>query len=130
MNFPVMIIEKLFESPIIKKHIERRMRAYAEPSDKSGAFIIVLPIAPASATAAASNNYLAESQHMQVDVQGANHEVVYEVAREVRKVMYEAFNMTAQNDGLDTYFDETKRYLVSRNYAGIPQNINYKESII
>lgn len=130
MNFPLTIVNTLYANEVIKGIVGKRMRAYSEPVNKNGAFIMVIPISPASATAAASDNYLAERQHMQIDVQGTNHTEVETVAREIRKVMHEEFNMRAQDDGLDTFFDETGRFLVSRNYRGIPQKLNYQKPII
>lgn len=130
MNFPLMIIETLYESDVIKQFVDNRMRAYTEPFDKSGAFIMVIPVSPASATAAASNNFLAEQQHMQIDVQGTNFDEVQTVADEIRRVLHEEFNMLAQGDGLDTYFEETSRFLVSRNYIGTPQKLNYQSKVI
>lgn len=130
MNFPLMIILELEKSEVIKRIVSKRMRAFIEPIDKSGAFIIVTPVSPASIEAGASNTFLAEKQHMQIDVQGANYDDVQTVAKEVRRIMYEIFNMPTEDDGLDTYFDATKRYLVSRNFLGIPQKLNYKNTVI
>jgi len=130
MNFALMIVETLYANQTIRSIVNDRLMAYTEPKDKSGAFIIVAPVSPASAEAAASDNFLAERQHMQIDVQGTNHTEVDAVAREIRKVMHQEFNMTATDDGLDTFFEETSRFLVSRNYIGIPNKLNYKSKLI
>lgn len=106
------------------------MRTFIEPKDKSGAFLIITPVMPSTAEHPVSNNFVAERQHMQIDVQGANYEDVLKIANEVRRVMFHEFNMTEERNGLDTYFEETGRFLISKNYLGIPQKLNYKSKII
>lgn len=130
MNFPLMIILELEKSEIIQRLVQKRMRSFIEPKDKSGAFIIVTPVMPGTAEHPVSNNFLAEQQHMQIDVQGSNYDDVNTVADEVRAVMFHEFNMTEERNGLETYFEETGRFLVSKNYIGIPQKLNYKSKII
>lgn len=130
MNFPLMIISELEQSEVIQTLVKKRMRAFIEPIDKSGAFIIITPVMPGTAEHPVSNNFLAERQHMQIDVQGTNYDDVNTLADEVRAVMFHEFNMTEERNGLETYFDETGRFLVSKNYIGIPQKLNYKSKII
>lgn len=125
-----MIILELEKSEVIQRLVQKRMRTFIEPKDKSGAFLIITPVMPATAEHPVSNNFIAERQHMQIDVQGSNYEQVKEIADEVRRVMLHEFNMTEERNGLETYFEETERFLVSKNYIGIPQKLNYKTTII
>lgn len=130
MNFPLTVILELEKSEIIQKLVNKRMRAFVEPKDKSGAFIIITPVMPATGEVPVSDNFIAERQHIQIDVQGENYDDVKAIADEVRSVMYNKFNMTEERNGLETYFEETERFLVSKNYLGIPQNLNYKNTIL
>ena len=130
MNFPLMIILELEKSTIIQRLVQKRMRSFIEPKDKNGTFIIVTPVMPGTAEHPVSNNFLAERQHMQIDVQGTNYDDVNAVADEVRAVMFHKFNMTEERNGLETYFEETGRFLISKNYIGIPQKMYYKTPII
>lgn len=130
MNFPLMIILELEKSTIIQRLVQKRMRSFIEPKDKSGAFVIVTPVMPGTAEHPVSNNFLAERQHMQIDVQGSNYDDVNTVADEIRAVMFHEFNMTEERNGLETYFEETGRFLISKNYIGIPQKMYYKTPII
>ena len=125
-----MIILELEKSTIIQRLVQKRMRSFIEPKDKNGAFIIVTPVMPSTAEHPVSNNFLAERQHMQIDVQGTNYDEVNAVADEVRAVMFHKFNMTEERNGLETYFEETGRFLISKNYIGIPQKMYYKTPII
>ena len=125
-----MIILELEKSDIIQRLVQKRMRSFIEPKDKSGAFIIVTPVMPGTAEHPVSNNFLAERQHMQIDVQGSIYDDVNTVAEEIRAIMFHEFNMTEERNGLETYFEETGRFLISKNYIGIPQKLNYKSKII
>lgn len=130
MNFPLTVILELEKSEIIQQLVNRRMRAFVEPKDKSGAFIILTPVMPATGEVPVSDNFIAERQHIQIDVQGSKYDEVKSISDEVRSVMYHKFNMTEERNGLETYFEETERFLVSKNYLGIPQKLNYKNTIL
>lgn len=130
MNLSLLIILELEQSLVIQEKVGNRMRAYGEPSDKSDTFIIIEPNGVPDPRAPVSDSFLAESHLIQIDVQGPNHTNVNTVANEVRRVMWRVFNMSTIGVGLDTYFEETKRFLDSRTYEGAPQKLYYQNKIM
>lgn len=130
MNFPLEIIQELEKSDVIKELVNKRMRAFVEPNDKSRAFIIVSPVEPETPVHGASNNFLGEEQHHQIDVQSYSYDEVKTISKEVRRVMNQSFNMYPQSGGVDSYFEDTRRYLISIRYIGTPHKFNYKSKII
>lgn len=130
MNFTTVIRDELLQSEIIQDLVGNRMRPYVEPNDTSGTFIIMTPIEPEALTKSVSDTYLAEQQHFQMDVQSTNYNEAKAVFKEVRRIMINELNMYPQAGGLDDYFGETKRYLISVRFIGTPQKLNYKKSVI
>ena len=129
MNFINIIFTAFSESEIIQELVENRMRAYTEP-DTSGPFIIANPLGPPALTKSVSDTYLGEEQHWQIDVQAHNYDDAMTIFKEVRSIMINELNMYPQAGGLDEWFPETERYVLSVNFIGTPKKLNYKKSVI
>ena len=130
MSFLLEVISELEKSSIIKSYVDKRMRLFVEPTDTTRTFIILSNIAPDELSTPVSNNFLSKTQYIQIDVQSPSYNEVSKVADEVRKIMIKQFNLKQDSGGLDDYFEETNRYIISRRFIGVPIKNNYKEKIL
>lgn len=131
MIFIIEIQKRLMESLLIQQKVGNRIYAYQanENADTSNLYVIIRPLSPPVPEKGVSDNYLAESYLVKVDVEGSNLLDVKAVQNEIRKIMH-SFGLRQQSDGLDDFFDETKHYVDSRNYEGIPNEFYYKSKLI
>lgn len=127
MSFLLEVISELEKSSIIKSYVDKRMRLFVEPTDTTRTFIILSNITPDELSTPVSNNFLSKTQYIQIDVQSPSYDAVSKVSDEVRKIMIKQFNLKQDSGGLDDYFEETNRYIISRRFIGVPIKNNYKE---
>lgn len=125
-----LIREKMIDSVIISELIGNRLYAYtAGENDTQNLHAVIIPVDVPRPERPVSNNYLAESHILQVDVEGGNLLEVKTVQTEVRKIMHQ-LGLHQQAGGLDGYFPETNHYVDSRTYEGIPIQEYFKKTII
>lgn len=112
--------------PIINSLINNRIYNYelTEVDDTSGPFIVLTPVydKPSSYV---SDKYLSETYLIQIDVETYNHQETIDITKRIRYLMWRK-NMKQVSTELDKYFEQTRRYVMSRRYKGIPKNQYYK----
>lgn len=112
--------------PIINSLINNRIYNYelTEVDDTSGPFIVLTPVydKPSSYV---SDKYLSETYLLQIDVETYNHQETIDITKRIRYLMWQK-NMKQVSTELDKYFEQTRRYVMSRRYKGIPKNQYYK----
>ncbi|GGB85439.1 hypothetical protein [Staphylococcus nepalensis] len=112
--------------PIINSLINNRIYNYelTEVDDTSGPFIVLTPVydKPSSYV---SDKYLSETYLIQIDVETYNHQETIDITKRIRYLMWQK-NMKQVSTELDKYFEQTRRYVMSRRYKGIPKNQYYK----
>lgn len=126
MNILRYIYDLLINDDFIKANVAKRIYFYevTENVDTTKPFIILSPIydTPSSFV---SDSYLSETYNIQVDVETYKDQTTIDITKRVRKILFDNnFYQTASM--LDDYFKETKRYVKSRRYEGIPKNQYYK----
>lgn len=112
-----LIYNKLMTNSFIVTNCNGRIKYYSYPetADKTKAFIVIDPLDVPEPLAHASNvNYY--SKHLvQINVETTNRKLTKQIQQEIRKEMYSlGFGQLAQ--GLDEFFNETKRYVDARRY--------------
>ncbi|MFP4921064.1 hypothetical protein ACJVVW_09595 [Staphylococcus coagulans] len=95
-----------------------------ENADVSKPFVVLTPILDEPSDFA-SDKYLSEEYLIQVDVESTNHQKTIDITKRIRLLLF-INNMMQASSQLDEYFKETKRYVMSRRYRGIPKNQYYK----
>lgn len=95
-----------------------------ENADDTDSFVIISPIYDKPSTFV-SNKYLSETFAVQIDVESYNHQTATDIKNRIRHLMWQ-MGMEQFSSVLDDYFEQTKRYVMSRRYRGIPKNKYYK----
>lgn len=131
MIFIVELFKLLKTSPLIAEKVGSRIYSYQvnESADTSGIFIMIRPLDVPQLEKAVSNNYMAESHMVQIDVEGKSLADVQAVQKEIRKILH-GINLTQLPNGLDDYFEQTNRYIDSRRYEGVPSGFYFKKTVI
>lgn len=126
MNILTYIREILIEDDFIKAYISNRIYFYeiSENADSKNPLIIISPIID-SPSSFASNKYLTETFTIQIDVETYNAQTTIDVTNRVRYLLKD-FGFYQTSSMLDIFSKETKRYVKSRRYEGIPKNKYFK----
>lgn len=130
MNILNIIRTLILEDEFLKSELDNRIYFYetSKNADITNSFVILTPIYDEPNTIV-SNNYLTEEYLIQVDVETYYHQKTIDITKRIRRLMWENDLLPASSK-LDTYFKETKRYVMSRRYQGVPKNQYYKEKHI
>lgn len=113
-----IIYDAFLKNKIITGECEGRIKYYLYPetADTSKPFITIRPMRPPSAANYASDKNLSYQFAYQIDVQSHDRKTCKRLQHEIKNVL-EQLGFTQQaNDGLDEYFDETKRFVDARRY--------------
>lgn len=78
--------------------------------------IIIRPMRPPQTQASASDGALNKSLLYQIDVQATERMVPKNIQAEVERVMYSLGFLRLNDDELDEYFPDTKRYVDARRF--------------
>lgn len=126
MNILNILRELIVSDAQLKEIIGSRVYYYEVPetSDTSKPFVVLTPIND-DPSSFVSDKYLSESYFVQVDVETYKHQTTIDVTKRIRYLLFQ-MNMYQTSSQLDDYFKETKRYVMSRRYKGIPKNQFYK----
>lgn len=126
MNILTYIREIIINDELIKSHVSNRIYFYevSENADTTKPFIILSPVVDGPSSFA-SDKYLSETFTVQVDVESYKDQFTIDITKRVRYLLKE-YGFYQASSGLDAYFKQTKRYVKSRRYEGIPKNIYYK----
>lgn len=126
MNILKLIREIIINDPFLKQEVGNRIYFYkpTEVADKNNSFIVLNSVYDSPSTFA-SNDYLSESWLIQIDVEAYTEQKAIEVTKSIRRLMWD-LDLKSTSSQLDDYFKETKRYVKSRRYEGIPKNQYYK----
>lgn len=89
---------------------------YPETADTANPFLTLRPLAPPEAAVYGSNKNLAYQLAVQIDVQSTDRKKCKLIQHEVKAVMDELGYTQQTNDGLDEYFEDTKRFVDARRY--------------
>lgn len=121
------IYKKLMENELISSQCADRIKFYSYPEtgNKEAPFIMITPLETPFETVFASDQANAEYIAFQIDVEGTDRNVIKEIQNEIRNIL-KKLNLRQERGGLDTYFDETKRFVDSRRYSGLPFSL-FKE---
>ncbi|OFK82952.1 hypothetical protein HMPREF2799_06050 [Staphylococcus sp. HMSC057A02] len=130
MNILNIIRTLILEDEFLKSELDNRIYFYetSKNADITNSFVILTPIYDEPNTIV-SNNYLAEEYLIQVDVETYHHQKTIDITKRIRRLMWENDLLPASSK-IDMYFKETKRYVMSRRYQGVPKNQYYKEKHI
>ncbi|KGJ25382.1 hypothetical protein [Staphylococcus haemolyticus] len=130
MNILNYIRLLILEDEYLKEKVDNRIYFYevTENADTSDSFIVLTPIYDEPYNLA-SDDFLAEEYLIQIDVESYNHQKTIDITKRIRKLLWK-INFFPSSSKLDTYFEETKRYVMSRRYQGVPKNQYYKDKRI
>ncbi|MFF5513028.1 hypothetical protein ACFY3K_00605 [Staphylococcus capitis] len=126
MNILMYIRNILINDDVIQSNISNRVYFYevTENVDTTKPFVIISPVID-DVTTYVSDKYLAETYQVQIDVETYKDQLTVALTKRIRFLMWENGFQQASTQ-LDEYFKETKRYVKSRRYEGIPKNQYYK----
>lgn len=126
MNILNIIRSIILDDTILKVELGNRIYYYepTENADVSKPFVILTPVDD-DPSSYVSDKYLSETYLIQVDVESTNHQKTIDITKRIRYLLF-ANNMSQASSQLDNYFKQTKRYVMSRRYRGIPKNQYYK----
>lgn len=113
-----IIYDGLIANEVIKEECFERIKFYIYPetADTDKPFITIRPTKAPTETNFASNKSLSYKFAYQIDVQSQDRKKCKLIQKEVKEAM-EILGFSQQdNDGLDEYFDETKRFVDARRY--------------
>lgn len=114
------IYEQLVINPIISDKCLNRIKNYSYPetADMSKPFMIIIPLDVPVPYSYGSNTELSTEFIYQIDVQSKDRKEVKIIQQQVKDEMAKlGFKQLA--NGLDEYFEETKRYVDARRYTGV-----------
>lgn len=126
MNILMYIRDLIINDKLIKDNIGNRIYFYgvSETVDTTKPFIVLSPVLDKPETFV-SNSYLSEMYTVQVDVETYKDQLTIDLTKRIRYLLKQIeFNQSSTQ--LDAYFRETKRYVKSRRYEGIPKKAYYK----
>ncbi len=114
----------------LQTYINSRIYYYKvnENAETSKPFVVITPIYDLPSDFM-SDKYLSEEYLIQIDVESSNNQKTIDITKRIRYLLYQQ-NLIQASSQLDAYFEETKRYVMSRRYQGIPKNIYYKNQRI
>lgn len=117
------IYEAMIKKSTILAECEGRIKyyVYAETGDTSQPFIVIRPLSPPVASNYASDKNLSYSFAFQIDVQSHDRMKCKLIQNAVKSVMDELDFTQQSNDGLDEYFEETKRFVDARRYFKVSE---------
>ena len=113
------IYAALVANPTVLKNCGDRIKFYETPetTDMIKPFITISPVGPQDDAYGGSDMVLALTMTYQVDVESHNRKLVKLIQHEVKKEM-KLLGFGQLTGGLDTYFNETKRFVDARRYRG------------
>lgn len=126
MNILEEIKDVIQNDNLLSKFVGDRVYFYklTENADGTDSFVIISPIYDTPSTFV-SNKYLSVTFSVQIDVESYDNKTAIDIKNRIRHLMWQ-MNMEQFSTQLDDYFEETKRYVMSRRYRGIPKNKYYK----
>lgn len=113
-----IVYDGLIASETIKEECSGRIKFYFYPetADTTKPFITIRPTKAPTETNFASNKSLSYEFAYQVDVQSYDRKKCKLIQNEVKKALETLGFSQQNNDGLDEYFEETKRFVDARRY--------------
>lgn len=120
------VYNQLIDNPVIADKTsfisdgktQYRIKFYQVPEtlDTTKPFILIdTPLGPPTSAYYAANKEMSQTFSYQVNVETKNRMLTKELAKEVKKVMWE-FGFIQLSGGLDEYFKETNRFVDARRY--------------
>lgn len=101
-----------------KKSYRIKAYKYPENADKSGAFITIRPVDTPSEAYHGSDKELSVEHLIQIDVEAKYPSVCKQIQFNVKKEMKKLGFGQVNGQGLDEYFEETRRFVDARRYHG------------
>ncbi|RIM88327.1 hypothetical protein BU107_05870 [Staphylococcus xylosus] len=126
MNILEEIKDVIQNDNLLSKLVGDRVYFYklTENADDTDSFVIISPLYDTPSTFV-SNKYLSVRFSVQIDVESYDNQTAIDIKNRIRHLMWQ-MGMEQFSTQLDDYFEETKRYVMSRRYRGIPKNKYYK----
>lgn len=111
------IYEAMQKNRVITTECADRIKYYLYPEtgDTDQPFMTIRPLNPPQAVTYASDQSLSYEFYYQIDVQSTDRKKCKEIQRAVKEVM-DQLGFMQQPNGLDEYFEETKRFVDARRY--------------
>lgn len=111
------IAQALSDDIEIKRYCDKRIKLYEFPEtgDDKKTFIVISP-SPSTPVGYASNRSLQERYDYRINIESHSRIERDLVSHAVRKVMT-GLGFGQSRGGLDTYFNDTKRYVISNSYT-------------
>lgn len=114
-DMSMMIYDLLKTNPTIKTMVEGRIKFYEWPGTEKYPAIIIRPLDVPSPGISGSNKQLTTKFLYQVDVE-TNKRFDAKIIQGAVKDEMKLLGFGQLNEGLDTYFPETKRFIDARRY--------------
>jgi hypothetical protein len=115
-------IYKLFiQNEIIHANCAGRIKYYSIPEtlDTKKPYILITPLEPPREVFFSSNVPSVQSVAVQVDVLGSNRKLIKQIQTQVKECLQE-INLKQETGGLDTFLEESRRFVDARRYSGLP----------
>lgn len=112
------VYNAMLRNEVIVAECENRIKYYEYPetADTAGPFITLRPMGPPTAANYASDKNLSYEFAVQIDVQSNDRKKCKLIQHSIKAVMDELGFTQQTNDGLDEYFEGTKRFVDARRY--------------
>lgn len=113
------------ETPEISELLEDRVYFYepSENDDTSKSFIIVDPLISYNTAKHASNSYFSREFSFQIDIETYDFEETHKLCALIIDALNE-HRLYVEDGGMDEYFKETQRYVISKRFYGTPKKLN------
>lgn len=114
-----LIYNKLMTNSFIVANCKDRIKYYSYPetADVKKPFIVIDPLDSEPLSHASDVNHY-RKHLVQINVETTNRKLTKQIQNEIRKEMY-SLNFGQLAQGLDEFFNETKRYVDARRYKAI-----------
>jgi len=119
------VYELIIQDTYLKSIFGTRVYSY-EPSETditSEPFIIIDPLIPFDTNIRASNTFHSKAFYFQLNIETYNGEIAHDAFSYIIDLL-EKHKLINQNDGMDTYFRETRRFVITERFYGTPILLN------
>lgn len=119
------VYEQIKGIDIIKTNFDNRIYFYepSENDDTSRAFIVLDPLLPFDTSLHASNDYHSRNFHFQMDIETYDFYLTHQTATLIIDHLKKC-GLSVEAGGMDEYFKDTKRYVISKRFYGTPKLLN------
>ncbi|KHE73155.1 hypothetical protein [Halobacillus sp. BBL2006] len=123
------IYEAMMADSYISGQASGRIKFYEYPETGSvtAPYVVIDPLAPASASDFADNTWLTDEYLYQIDVWTKDREITDKLSKRIRKVLWEIGLYEKRGQGVDEWDEDTGIFRIARRYEGKAYNENIEE---